>query len=86
MNTSANIRLLRRSTSSFECCTLPALAAFLQQHGYRSCAVRSCHEYGRYCKASSLLVLYHSGAVVLQGTDRGTSAHLLASFIVEDRQ
>lgn len=83
MDIPANLRLCRRSPSSFECCTLSALAAFLQEHGYQSCAVRSPHEYGRYHKASSLLVLYHSGAVVLQGADRGMPTPLLAPFIVE---
>lgn len=56
---------------------------WLVEQGYQTEMSRSGHEYLRFRKDRSLLVVYHNGAVLLQGADTETPRQLLDSLIGE---
>ena len=78
-----DIILRRRSPSSFDCGNVPALDDWLQTRGYRPLSLKSSTEYGRLHLGASLIVLYNSGSVLLQGRDVEQATDLLSLFIVE---
>ncbi len=78
-----DIILWRRSPSSFDCGNVPALNDWLQTRGYHPLPPKSSTEYGRLQRGASLIVLYNSGSVVLQGRDVQQPTHVLSLFIAE---
>ena len=78
----ADIVLARRSPSSFDCCNIPALDAWLQERSYRPYPAKNVTEDGRLRRGASLIVLYHSGSVVVQGGDVPLALRLLNSLEV----
>lgn len=74
--------LTSRTPVSFTASDVPGLADWLQQHGYSTQPARSTAEYGRYQRDASLIVLYHSGTVLLQGRDIASAHQLLAELVV----
>ncbi len=64
------INLQQRSKLSFWTASIPALADLLQARGYELVPTRNqLLEYARLRKDDSLIVLYNSGSVVVQGND-----------------
>lgn len=76
------LSLTRQGPASYYCAEPVAVATWLVEQGYRSEDPRSPHEYLRFRKAKSLIIVYHNGTVLLQGADV-TSAHKLLSGLVE---
>lgn len=71
-----------QTNSSYRCNNVEALAGWLSARGYTSVEARSSHELARLRRGGSLLVLYHSGSVLLQGADVDTAKALLATLEV----
>lgn len=80
-----DLALRRRSPSSFDCWNIPALAEWLEAHGLDPRPGRISSEYGRYCRGGQLVVLYHSGSVVVQGTETERSVALLEQLVERGR-
>ena len=78
-----DIILRRRSPSSFDCGNVPALDDWLQTRGYRPLPPKNSTEYARLQRGASLIVLYNSGSIVLQGSDVAGALALLRHFIGE---
>lgn len=76
-----DIILRRRSPSSFDCVNVPALDDWLQSHGYRPLPPKNSTEYGRLRRGASLIVLYNSGSIVLQGSDVAGALSLMRHLI-----
>jgi hypothetical protein len=79
-------QLTRRSPSSFDTANMPGLEQYLLDNGYRPLPPRISTEYGRLRRGDSLIVLYHSGAVVLQGADIQSPLRLLDRLAREGGQ
>ena len=79
-----DINLRRRSTCSFDTANIPGLEAWLYQRGYEPLPVRSRLEYARLKRGGSLIVAYHSGAIVVQGSDVADAMALLAELEVSE--
>ena len=76
----------RRSPVSFDCCDVPGLSDWLEARGYRQIAPRTASEFGRLQRDGSILVLYHSGAIVAQGADTLTATQLLGTLVPADAE
>lgn len=72
--------LIKKSPSSYRCAVPQSFAAWLVEQGYRSEDPRSEHEYLRLRKGASLIVVYYSGSVILQGGDLETPRQLFAAL------
>ncbi len=73
--------LTRRSPHSFDCSDIPSLETWLARQGFDRITQRSITEYARLRDASGgLVVLYHSGAVVVAGQDQATVLQLLGEL------
>lgn len=82
--TTTDPRLIRRSPHSFDVDDLIGFAAWLNAHGFRQIAPsRSVVEYGRWERSQRLVIVYTSGAVVVQGVQPEPCLALLASLVVE---
>ncbi len=86
MNTHPIIRLIQRSPSSYMTANIPALADWLAHQHYLPEPVRSRVEYARLRRHRSLIVLYHSGSVVVQGLDVAVTQRLLAQLVTDGVQ
>ncbi len=78
-----DLTLRRRSPVSFFCADIPGLDAWLQWHDYRPVPIRTSTEWARLKRGGSLIVLYHSGSVLLQGADVDSALELLAPLVLE---
>jgi hypothetical protein len=78
------IVLHRRTPSSYGCNNVAALAAYLRQQGYGAVPTRTTTEYARMQRDTSLIVVFHSGTVLLQGRDTSSAHRLLAPFVREE--
>ncbi len=81
-----NIRLIPRSSRSFDCNDQPSLEAWCIQRRYMSQPTRGLVEYARLRKGHRLIVLYNSGSVVCQGDDWAGAIIELQRFVVEVAQ
>lgn len=79
--TLGSLALTQRTPHSFTCFDVPGLAEWLQAHGYQQLAHHSLVEYGRFQRGASLLVVYHSGSVVVQGADVASGQQLLGQLV-----
>lgn len=75
--------LQKQGPASYRCTDPAAIGTWLIEQGYTAEDSRSGHEYLRFRKARSLLVVYHNGTVLLQGADTETPRQLLDSLIGE---
>lgn len=73
--------LIRKTNSSYRCAVPASFTNWLIDQGYRAEDARSEHEYMRLRLGQSLIVVYHSGSVLLQGGDTETPRALFASLI-----
>jgi len=73
----------QRTPSSYACSDPTTASAWLIEQGYRSEDPHSQYEYIRLRKGRSLIVVYHSGSVLLQGTDVATPRTLLESLTMQ---
>jgi ribonuclease HIII len=64
--------LTPQSQSSYRCSEPAQIAAWLVEQGYHTEDPRNQYEYLRLRKARSLIVIYHTGTVLLQGADTET--------------
>lgn len=78
--------LVKKSPSSYRCAVPQSFSAWLVEQDYRTEEPRSEHEYIRARKGNSLIVVYHSGSVILQGGDLETPRELLKSLVLEPEQ
>lgn len=78
--------LIKKSPSSYRCAVPQSFAVWLVEQGYRTEDARSEHEYMRLRKGNSLIVVYYSGSVILQGGDLETPRELLNSLVLEPSQ
>jgi ribonuclease HIII len=70
--------LTRQTNSSYRCNDPVALVDWLSEQDYHAEDVRSSHELIRMRKTNSLIVVYNSGSVLLQGSDTETPRQLFA--------
>ncbi len=75
--------LYRRSSISYTARIYPAIPRWLKRHGYELIATCSHHEYARLRHGGSLIIVYRSGAVVVQGTERAAALALLDQLVIE---
>lgn len=78
--------LVRQSPSSYRCAVPATLTTWMIEQGYRAEDGRSEYEYMRLRRANSLIVVYNSGSVVLQGGDLETPRELFKSLVLEPSQ
>ena len=78
--------LVKKSPSSYRCAVPQSFGAWLVEQGYRTEDPRSEHEYLRLHKGASLIVVYRSGSVILQGGDLETPRELFKELILEPGQ
>lgn len=71
----AQSRVSYRTNSHIE------MAIFLCEQGYKTEDARSKYEYLRLRKGASLVVLYYSGSLILQGGDVETPRAILQNLI-----
>ena len=77
------LTLIQRSPSSYACNDPIQLAVWLAEQRYRAEDPRNQHEYLRLRRAQGLIVIYHSGSVIIQGGDLETPRQLFQSLIAE---
>ena len=75
------LALVRRTPHSYTVSDVFGLADWIQAHGYQRLTHRSITEHGRYQRGQSLIICYHSGAVVLQGLDVTSAQQLLGQLV-----
>lgn len=75
------MKLIPQSPSSYRCSDPIQLSVWLIEQGYRGEASRSPYEYMRLRRASSLIVVYDSGSVILQGGNLETPRDLFKGLI-----
>jgi len=73
--------LQRQGPASYSCPEPAAIGAWLVEQGYTTELSRSGHEYLRFRRGKSLLVVYHNGTVLLQGADTTTPRQLLDTLL-----
>lgn len=78
--------LIKRTNSSYRCAVPQSFAAWLIEQGYRAEDARSEHEYMRARRGQSLIVIYYSGSVLLQGGDTDSARELLHSLVLAPSQ
>lgn len=79
------LMLIAQSGTSYRTNNYIQLAIWLTtEHGYSSEDGRSRYEYLRLRKGTSLIVVYYSGSVLLQGGDVETARSLLQGLIEEE--
>lgn len=82
----AEIKLTRRGPASYDLAAgaLDDLGVYLEGLQFWPEPPRSPHEHARYRSGrGALVVLYHSGAVVIQGSHREQTHAQLARFVAE---
>ena len=67
--------------ASYRCANLPTLQTILVQNGYASIPTTSVYEATRYQRERSIIILYHNGTVLLQGSDLETPRRLFAKLV-----
>lgn len=72
--------LTPQSSVSYRCTNHIELAIYLTEQGYRTEDPRSAYEYLRLRKGASLIVVYLSGSVILQGGDLETPRALFVAL------
>lgn len=76
--------LQRQGPASYHSPEPIVFSAWLTEQGYTTEDPRSPHEYLRFRKAKSLLVVYHNGTVLLQGADTRTPHALFSTLVQEE--
>jgi hypothetical protein len=78
--------VIPQSGTSYRCNDHIYMAVWLTEQGYKTEDARSKYEYLRLRKGSSLIVLYYSGTVLLQGGDLEAPRDLIQTLTqpVED--
>ncbi len=71
--------LVQRSSCSFTTDDPEEIAEYLSKHGYSRTTTRSPHEYCRLMKDGSIVVVFLSGAVLVQGKQIDTTVAWLIS-------
>lgn len=72
--------------ASYRCAKLPTLEHILIQNSYRSIPTTSPYEAMRYQRGGSIIILYHNGTVLLQGSDLDTPRRLFARLVEAEQQ
>lgn len=75
--------LYRRSSISYTARIYPAIPRWLKRHGYEQIPTCSHHEYARLRHGDSIIIVYRSGAVVVQGNKRAAALALLDQLVIE---
>lgn len=75
------LTLTRQSNSSYRVAVPAELTTWLVGQNYRVEDARSPYEYMRLRRGQSLIVVYHSGSVVLQGGDVESPRELFRSLM-----
>ncbi len=66
--------------ASYRCVKLSTLGRILIQNGYQEIPTTSPYQVMRYQWMCSIVVLYHNGTVLLQGSDLNTPRWLFAKL------
>jgi len=74
------LHLRRRSAVSFDASNTAELATWLCRRAFRRLPTRSQHEYARLQRGPSLVIVYHSGSVLVQGANPEPALELLRSL------
>src|SRR4051794_24048742 len=70
------LNLRPRSSVSYSTVDPAGIALWLRERGYRVVPSRNINELIRVRRGQSLIVVYHSGSVLLQGIDLDAAHHL----------
>lgn len=82
---SLDIHLIPRTEHSFTADDIPGLESWLASRGYDLIATRSDKEHARLRSAAgSIVILYHSGSVVVVGLCQPSALALLGQLVVEE--
>lgn len=76
-----DLYLMPRSACSFSVNDIQTFAAWIQRGGWRSFPGRSPAEFCRVSRGRALIVLYHSGSVLVQGPRPEETVKLLAQLV-----
>lgn len=78
--------VIPQSGVSYRCNDHVRMAIWLCEQGYKTEDARSKYEYLRLRKAASLIVLYFSGTILLQGGDVESPRELLQALTVAETE
>lgn len=80
------LTLTRRSPHSFDCVSISSFTGWLADHGFRQIArSRSLVEHSRWERSQRLVIVYHSGAIVVQGVQPAPAIKLLETLLIEQQ-